>query len=146
MGSEGSEKRDSQLSTATVVKFQSASTFIGCRPLHSTPVQICALALPLRRLDGVIGSRIDERARLHVVAGLHAELAAPVARGCEAGSATSRWRALRVGLLEDSALLPVARLPRLRPRGVHALRHAVATVPVARRVHAVIGAGATTPI
>ena len=97
---------------------------------------ICGLVVPLRRLDGRIGRRIDERARTHVAAGLPAELAAPVARGCEATSRTPLRIDFCVVLLKDAALLPVARLPRLRPRGVHALRHAVAAVPVARQAHA----------
>ena len=106
---------------------------------------ICGLVVPLRRLDGRIGRRVDERARAYIAAGLRAVLAAPVARGCEATSTTPRWIDFCVGLLKDAALLPVARLPRLRPRGVHALRHAVPAVPVARQAHALTVAHSIPP-
>ena len=45
---------------------------------------IYGVAVPLRRLDGSIGRRIDERARAYVAAGLRAVLTAPVARGRKA--------------------------------------------------------------
>ena len=106
----------------------------------ATPRNMCGRALPLRRLDGRVGRRVDERAAAHIGAGLDAELAAPVARGREAVRMTLVHNSPGVGLEKYVALCPIANLPGLFPRRVHACVHAVAAVPVAGGDHALRGA------